>query len=92
MELFLIISFISEPFSIISQSLTLSNRLSINITAGSSSISSLPVAIVIFIEYLVIDYLVIILLLIIYSFEIPNSLVQLFIPNLSSIEYLANFD
>ena len=59
MELSLIISFISEPFSIISQSLTLSNRLSINILAGSLSISSLSVAIVIFIEYLVIDYLVI---------------------------------
>ena len=35
MELFLIISFMLESFSIISQSLTISNRLSINILAGS---------------------------------------------------------
>ncbi len=41
MELFLIVSFMLETFSIISQSLTLSNRLSINILAGSLSISSL---------------------------------------------------
>ncbi len=38
MELSLIILFMLEPFSIISQSLTLSNRLSINILAGSLSI------------------------------------------------------
>ena len=47
MELFLIISFMLEPFSIISQSLTLSNRLSINILAGSLSISSLSLFILI---------------------------------------------
>ena len=88
MELFLIISFMLEPFSIISQSLTLSNRLSINILAGSLSISSLSVAVIIFSIYLIINVILIILLLIIYSFEILNSLVQLFIFNLLSIEYL----
>ncbi len=88
MELFLIISFILESFSIISQSLTLSNRLSINIPAGSLLISSLSVAVILFSIYFIINYLLIILLLIIYSFEILNSLVQLFIFNLLSIEYL----
>lgn len=88
MELFLIISFMLEPFSIISQSLTLSNRLSINILAGSLSISSLSVAVIIFSIYLIINSILIILLLIIYSFELINSLVQLFIFNLLSIEYL----
>ena len=77
-----------ESFSIISQSLTLSNRLSINILAGSLLISSLSVAVIIFSIYVIINYLLIILLLIIYSFEILNSLVQLFIFNLLSIEYL----
>ena len=91
MELFLIISFMLEPFSIISQSLTLSNRLSINILAGSLSISSLSVAVIIFSIYLIINVILIILLLIIYSFEILNSLVQLFIFNLLSIEYLVVF-
>ena len=43
-----------EPFSIISQSLTLSNRLSINILAGSLSISSLSVAVIVFSIYLII--------------------------------------
>ena len=89
MELILIISFMLEPFSIISQSLTLSNRLSINILAGSLSISSLSLAVIIFSLYLIINDILIILLLIIYSFEIINSLVQLFIFNLLSIEYLA---
>ena len=67
MELSLIISFMLEPFSIISQSLTLSNRLSINILAGSLSISSLPLAVIIFSLYLIINSILIILPLIIYS-------------------------
>ena len=37
MELFLIIPFMLESFSIIFQSLTLSNRLSINLTINSAS-------------------------------------------------------
>ena len=88
MELFLIISFILESFSIISQSLTLSNRLSINILAGSLLITLLSIAVIVFSIYLFIILLFIILLLFIYSFEILNSLVQLFIFNLLSIEYL----
>ncbi|MCP4061873.1 MAG: hypothetical protein GY740_01070 [Gammaproteobacteria bacterium] len=88
MELFLIISFILEPFSIISQSLTLSNRLSINILAGSLLISLLSIAVIVFSIYLIINQLLIILLLFIYSFEILNSFVQLFTFNLLSIEYL----
>ena len=56
--------------------------LSINILAGSLLISSLSVTIIIFSGLFIINYLLIILLLIIYSFEILNSLVQLFIFNL----------
>ena len=50
--------------------------------------SSLSAAVIIFSRNIIINYLLIILLLIIYSFEILNSLVQLFIFNLLSIEYL----
>jgi len=88
MELFLIILFMLESFSIIFQSLTISNRLSINILAGSLLISLLSAAVIIFSRNIIINYLLIILLLIIYSFEILNSFVQLFIFNLLSIEYL----
>jgi len=88
MELFLIILFILESFSIIFQSLTLSNRLSINISAGSLLISSLSIAVIVFSIYLFINLYLIILLLFIYSFEILNSFVQLLIFNLLSIEYL----
>ena len=88
MELFLIISFILEPFSIISQSLTLSNRLSINILAGSLLITLLSIAVIVFINRPLVDFLLIILLLSIYSFEFLNSFVQLFIFNLLSTEYL----
>ena len=91
MELFLIILLLLESFSIISQSLTLSNRLSINILAGSLLISSLSVAVIIFSIYLIINVILIILLLIIYSFEILNSFVQLFIFNLLSIEYISTY-
>jgi F0F1-type ATP synthase membrane subunit a len=92
MELFLIILFMLESFSIIFQSLTLSNRLSINILAGSLLISLLSTAVIIFSNYLIINSILIILLLIIYSFEILNSFVQLFIFNLLSIEYLVFLD
>ena len=88
MELFLIILFILESFSIIFQSLTLSNRLSINIIAGSLLINLLSIAVIVFSIYLIINLLLIILLLFIYFFEILNSFVQLLIFNLLSIEYL----
>jgi len=52
MELCPIISFILEPFSIMSQSLTLSNRLSINIPAGSLLINPLSIAVIVFSNYL----------------------------------------
>ena len=52
MELCPIISFILEPFSIMSQSLTLSNRLSINIAAGSLLINPLSIAVIVFSNYL----------------------------------------
>ena len=92
MEVFLLILFILESFSIIFQSLTLSNRLSINILAGSLLISLLSLAVIIFSLYWIFNSILIGLLLIIYSFEVINSFVQLFIINLLSIEYLVFFD
>ena len=88
MELFLIILWLLESFSIIFQSLTLSNRSSINIFAGYLLISLLAVAVIVFSDYIMITSIFIILLLIIYSFEILNSFVQLFIFNLLTNEYL----
>jgi len=110
MELFLIILWLLESFSIIFQSLTLSNRLSINIFAGNLLISLLAVAVIVFSEdftlitisivlfhydnwsinpiMIMITLLFIILLLILYSFEILNSFVQLFTFNLLTNEYL----
>ncbi len=64
MELFLIILFMLEAFSVIFQSLTLSNRLSINILAGSLSIQSLSVAIIIFSCYIVIHIVFYIMIII----------------------------
>ncbi len=86
-ELFLLILFILESFSIIFQSLTISNRFSINILAGSLLISLLSIACIVFSIYLIIDYLIINLLLLIYLFEILNSFVQLFIFLLLSLSY-----
>ena len=50
-ELFLLVLFILELFSIIFQSLTLSNRLSINIFAGSILISLLSIAVIILVYW-----------------------------------------
>ncbi len=82
MEVFLIILLMLESFSIISQCLTLSNRLSIDTSGGSLSISSLSLSVMIFSSYLRINSVLTILLLIIYYFEIINSLVLLFFFNL----------
>ena len=88
MEVFLLVLFILESFSIIFQSLTLSNRLSINILAGSLLISLLSISIIIFINYYLFIFYFLLFILIIYSFEILNSIVQLFIFSLLSIEYM----
>lgn len=90
-EVFLTILFMLESFSIIFQSLTLSNRLSINIVAGSLLISLISIAVIIFSLYLILDFILVIVLLLIYCFEVINSLIQLFIINLLSIEYLSCF-
>ena len=107
MELCPIISFILEPFSIMSQSLTLSNRLSINLPAGSLLINPLSIAVVMLISKILalLSILMALLVLLVplllllmpllatlaflYSFEILNSLIQLFTFNLLSIEYLS---
>ena len=94
MELSLIIPFILEAFSIISQSLTLSNRLSINILAGSLLISLLSVAVMTCSNSALffIDYWISCFYFVIFSFEILNSFVQLFIFMLLSIEYLVRIN
>ena len=89
MEVFLIISFMLESFSLLFQSITLSNRLSINIPAGSLSIPSLSVAVIIFTyDWIVIVYWIGWSYYIIYCFEILNVIVQLFIFTLLCIEYI----
>ena len=77
-----------ESFSITFQSLTLSNRLSINLLAGSLLIPSLSVAIIVFIVNLFLSLFLLVVYLLVYSFEVFNSFIQLFIFNLLSIEYL----
>ena len=86
-ELFLVILYIMESFSSLFQSLTLSNRLSINIGAGSLLVTLLSIAVIIPIKVIFINSLLIIPLVLLYSFEILNSFVQLFTFNLSTIEY-----
>jgi len=89
-ELFLLILFILESFSIVIQSLTLSNRLSINIFAGTLLISLLSSLIIIASSSGISIYsiIVLVLVIIIYSFEILNSLVQILIFSILSNEYL----
>ena len=72
MQVFLLILLILEGFSIIFQSLTLSNRLSINIMAGSLVISLLSLAIITLTLYILFIQILIIILFIMYSFEIMN--------------------
>ena len=90
MELFLIILFVMESFSLIFQSLTLSNRLSINILAGSLLVTLICTFICFIFSSLVFVCILGFVLLLVYLFEIFNSFVQLFIFNLLSIEYLLN--
>jgi len=93
MEVFLIISFMLESFSLLFQSITLSNRLSINIPAGSLLIPSLSVAVIIFTyDWIFIVYWIGWLYYIIYCFEILNMIVQLFIFTLLCIEYIISSD
>ena len=90
-EVFLVLLFLLESFSIIFQSLTISNRLSINITAGSLLVSLLVVSVVLFSGYLLVVSYLFLFLISIHSFEILNCFIQLYIFSLLSIEYLMVF-
>ena len=82
-EIFLLILSFLESFSSIFQSLTLSNRLSINLISGSLIIELLLVALRLFLLY----FILFILIWIIFNFEILNSGIQLFIFSLLFINY-----
>ena len=91
-ESFLYILFLLESFSNLFQSLTLANRLSINLLAGSLLTFLLSNSLNIFILSLYIwsSLLIFLLLLLVYCFEIFNCFIQLFIFKLLSLNYLCN--
>ena len=82
LQVFLLILSLLESFSILFQSLTLSNRLSINLISGSLLINLLSVAVRLFLFYIILF----ILLWIVFSFEIFNSGIQLFIFSLLHLD------
>ena len=77
-----------ESFSSLFQSITLANRLVINLFAGSLLIALLSITIHYSIYYLIILLIISVLLFIVFLFEILNSCIQLFIFSLLTIEYL----
>ena len=89
-EFFLYILFWLESFSNLFQSLTLANRLSINLIAGSLLTFLLSSSLNIFILSLHFFYslFIFILLLLVYLFEIFNCFIQLFIFSLLSLNLL----
>jgi len=89
LELFLFILGILESFSSLFQSLTLSNRLSINMICGSLLTSLLCLfCLSCGIVFILSELILMMFLLIVFSFEILNSLIQLFIFLVLSFEYL----
>ncbi len=88
LEIFLLVLCLLESFSSFFQSLTLSNRLSINLLSGSLLIELLSVAIRWFLLYF---FFWLFLLWLIFSFEMLNSIIQLFIFSLLFIEYSWSF-
>jgi hypothetical protein len=86
---FLFILCLLESFSSFFQSLTLSNRLSINMLCGSLLTSLLSLFLFICgIKSSITSMIILMLLLIVFSFEILNSSIQLFIFMVLSFEYL----
>jgi len=77
-----------EPFPSFSQSLTLSNRLSINMPAGSSPSTSLSVPIGFFInDNIILGYLVSWFPLLVFTLEVLNFIIQSGILNILYLEY-----
>ena len=87
-EYSLFILFYMESFASLFQSITLANRLVINLFAGSLLIALLSITIHYSIYYIIIVLAEILLLFIVFSFEILNSCIQLFIFSLLTVEYL----
>ena len=82
---FLYILLILDLFSQFFQSLTLSNRLSINMLCGSLLTTSLSLFIK---SYSIKSSITLMFLLIVFTFEILNTLIQLFIFMVLTFEYL----
>lgn len=89
-EFFLFILFFLESFSTIFQSVTLANRLSINLLSGSLLTYLISNSIIVLLFYIYLFFYVILLLLFIFvfGFEIFNCFIQLFIFILLNINYL----
>lgn len=87
-EYSLFILFYMESFSSLFQSITLANRLVINLFAGSLLVTLLSITLHYSIYYLLILLIITVLLFIVFTFEMVNSCIQLFIFSLLTIEYL----
>ena len=85
--MFLYVLFFLESFASLFQSLTLSNRLTINLLAGSLLITLLSLISYLFFYSFFVGLVVNVGLVAIFLFELFNSLIQLFIFMLLSIEY-----
>ena len=89
---FLFIILLLESFTIFFQSLTLSNRLSINMLCGTLLTSLLSLFLLSSsITYAITSLILLTFLFIVFSFEILNSSIQLFIFLLLTFEYLMVF-
>lgn len=88
-EFFLVFLLFLESFSYFFQSLTLSNRISINLFAGSllTSLCSVGIISLLFSFYFVFGSFMLWFLFLIFTFEIFNASIQLWIYSLLSLEY-----
>ena len=89
-QLFLVLLSFMESFSYLFQSLTVSNRLSINLFAGSLLTALISVAVVSMVSFLAFSlvYFLLVLIVGLVSFEFLNSSIQLFIFGLLTLDYL----
>ena len=86
-EFFLLILFSLELFSCLFQSITITNRLSINLFAGTLLITLSSIAINYIYYYLLFGLIVLLFLFILFLFELISTLIQVFIFSLLVIEY-----
>ena len=88
-QLFLVLLSFMESFSYLFQSLTVSNRLSINLFAGSLLTALISVAVVSMVSFLAFSlvYFLLVLIVGLVSFEFLNSSIQLFIFGLLTLDF-----